>query len=83
MPNRRKAEDDCRQHQILHPGLERLLALFQIGDHGVERDAQDLKPQEKRHQVAAGNEHRASQRGEQQQHIQLFAVALLLLKVLV
>ena len=61
--------------RYLTPASRLRLAPPEIRDHGVERDREDLEPEEERGEVGAGREHAAAEGREKQQQEELFGVA--------
>ena len=66
---RRRA--DRADHQVLEPRLERLLAAGLRRAQDVQRDRQQLDPEEHRDQVLRGDEHRHPEDAEQEQRVVL------------
>ena len=69
-----KGRGSRRQDQVLDAGLERGPGGAEIGHQAVEGDAQDLQPEEKRNEVIAGGQHRATEGGQREQQVELFPI---------
>ena len=70
------------QNQILNSGFERLFAVLQVRNHGVQGDAQNLESEKERNKVTARHQDRATQSRKQEQEIQLLAMDVTMFEVL-
>ena len=69
------------EHQVLDCRLHELRPVDRIDDERVQRHAEDLEAEEEGGEVGAGDEHRAAERGGEQQHVVLLGVHVAALQV--
>lgn len=83
IPKSRNAAEAAARIRYLTPASSGSLALAEIPNQAVERNAQDFQPEEERCKVAARHQDRRAQRRRQQQDVQLLAVNVVLFEIAV
>ncbi len=71
------------EDEVLQTGFDRQRPGVEVGDHAVERDAQQLEAEEQGDEVAARDQDRGTERGGEHEDVDLFVVSFAFREVIV